>query len=654
MEAAKTEIPRTVQGFALLVAGMALLVYLPAVSTTLYWFDSAEFVNTARLLDVPHPPGYPLYNLIAALAVRVPVGEIPQRVNALSALFSAAALGLFFLVIWVHTRRTLAALLGVVILGSSARFVEMSLVAEVYPLEILLYMACFLHLSRDRSDRVAMLYALLGLLVSHRLTNVFFAIAAIHLTGWSRLRSRDALWLGLGALPYLHTAWVFFFRPVPAHGLWAINYFDYPRNLETFLRVITGTLYASHLHLPDAAREIEEMGGFLQFLEAQVGMVPAALGLGAMFFRSAPLEIRLAVLFNAGFFLHYDVLEKDTMYFPSLVGVLALFLILLVRILESPRLHSALGGVILVTALALAGHRGFATMERMNATDLESVERCLEGAAVQLPPRTLFMVTDDTLLHPMVHLILIEKKRPDLALHIVEHYTPSVRVALAKAVGGGLPVMSPLFLPRAEMDQVRRDFHVVPEGPYYILEGDPLPLPPLVDLPAYPTLWGETMMAKVASSHRPLRAGDHIRVRVTMTPAAPRVMVFRLGAPPGRSALTWVFPFGYQGRPSATEGSSTEDYLLTLPPEVLSWDPEPRAARLEIGLLPSVEIASERGYIAIEPAPESESEIFKGRAGASREALEQGIPFHEPIYRYRRGELAYSELVTLDLAPGPR
>lgn len=644
-------IPGSVRVIAAVVVAAGLAVYLPHVCPSLYWFDSAEFVNTALLLDVPHPPGYPLYNLIAALAVRVGLGEVPERVNALSAIFSAASLGALFLLVWAHTRRTLSALLGVVLLGSAPRFVEMSLVAEVYPLEILLYMVCFLLLTRRVGGGA--LYLALGLLVFHRPTNLFFALGAIHLTGWKHLRTRAAAWLLVGALPYLHTFWVFFLRPVPEHGLWSINYFDYPRDLPTFFRVCTGTLYASNLRWAGMGREVEEILAMVSFLEAQVGLLPAILGLAGLLHRRAPMELRMAFLANAAFFLHYDVLEKDTMYFPSLVAVLVLFLVALTRLVENPRLHPALGTVILVASLGLAAHRGTGTFERMQRTDLRAVERCLEGAAVQLPPRTFFMVTDDQLLHPMVHLIMIEKRRPDLALHIIEKWSPEVVQVLTGVLAKGQTAMSPLFMSREDMDRVRREFAAIPEGPYYRLEKLASPLPPLTGGAVYPTLWGESLRTQVAASHRPLRAGDHIRVRVTMQPAGRRVLVFRLGAALGRTPIHWVFPCGYQGRPSAPDGSLTEDYLLTLPAGLEDWAGEHAGARLEIGLLPGMEVAADRGYVSIEPAPEAESEIFKGRAGASIEALEQGLPFHEPVYRYRRGELAYSELAELELRVRP-
>ncbi len=83
-------------------AGVALLVLLGYVLTlapgVTFW-DAGEFIAAARVLGIPHPPGTPLYVMIAHVwGMLVPVGEFAARTNFLSALLSAAGAGCFFLV----------------------------------------------------------------------------------------------------------------------------------------------------------------------------------------------------------------------------------------------------------------------------------------------------------------------------------------------------------------------------------------------------------------------------------------------------------------------------------------------------------------------------------------------------------------------------
>jgi hypothetical protein len=80
---------------ALIAAEIALLGYGLTMAHTVTWrhngADSGDLVTAAFTLGVPHPPGYPLYTLIAALFARLPMGEPAFGVALLSALAAAGA-----------------------------------------------------------------------------------------------------------------------------------------------------------------------------------------------------------------------------------------------------------------------------------------------------------------------------------------------------------------------------------------------------------------------------------------------------------------------------------------------------------------------------------------------------------------------------------
>ncbi len=86
-------------GAALAVAGLVLAGYVLTLAPTVTFWDAGEFIAAARTLGIPHPPGTPLFVLIAHVwAMLVPVGEYAVRTNLLSALLSAMGGGFFFLV----------------------------------------------------------------------------------------------------------------------------------------------------------------------------------------------------------------------------------------------------------------------------------------------------------------------------------------------------------------------------------------------------------------------------------------------------------------------------------------------------------------------------------------------------------------------------
>ena len=75
------------------------MLYVRTLAPTVTLVDSGELILAARTLGVAHPPGFPLYVLLAHLATLLPIGNIAARVNFASALFAAlAAAGLTLVV----------------------------------------------------------------------------------------------------------------------------------------------------------------------------------------------------------------------------------------------------------------------------------------------------------------------------------------------------------------------------------------------------------------------------------------------------------------------------------------------------------------------------------------------------------------------------
>ena len=86
----------------LLCAGLvffaSLFLYSWTLAPTVTLVDSGELIVAAKSLGVAHPPGFPLYIMLAHLASLVPIGNVAQRVNFASALFAALASAILTLV----------------------------------------------------------------------------------------------------------------------------------------------------------------------------------------------------------------------------------------------------------------------------------------------------------------------------------------------------------------------------------------------------------------------------------------------------------------------------------------------------------------------------------------------------------------------------
>ena len=86
---------------AALLAGLAVFgLYAITLAPTTQFWDTSEYIATAHILGIPHPPGNPLFVVLARAweALLAPLGlSVAVRVNLFSAVQSALAHGFWFL-----------------------------------------------------------------------------------------------------------------------------------------------------------------------------------------------------------------------------------------------------------------------------------------------------------------------------------------------------------------------------------------------------------------------------------------------------------------------------------------------------------------------------------------------------------------------------
>src|SRR5581483_5595411 len=92
--------PRVAQVFSAgAVFVVALLLYSWTLAPTVTPTDSGELIVVAQGLGIAHPPGMPLWVILAHLASLVPFGNVAQRINFSSAVFAALACAMLTLVV---------------------------------------------------------------------------------------------------------------------------------------------------------------------------------------------------------------------------------------------------------------------------------------------------------------------------------------------------------------------------------------------------------------------------------------------------------------------------------------------------------------------------------------------------------------------------
>jgi hypothetical protein len=85
--------------WACLTALIVFAIYLATLAPTTAFWDASEYIAAAKVLGIPHPPGNPLFIILAHTFGLLPVAaSYAVRINLFAAVTSAASAGLWFLV----------------------------------------------------------------------------------------------------------------------------------------------------------------------------------------------------------------------------------------------------------------------------------------------------------------------------------------------------------------------------------------------------------------------------------------------------------------------------------------------------------------------------------------------------------------------------
>ncbi|MBI4364020.1 MAG: DUF2723 domain-containing protein, partial [Candidatus Latescibacteria bacterium] len=139
----------------LVAAAVAALAYGLTLSPSVGAGDSGELILAAQSLGIAHPPGYPLWVLLARVVALLPWGSVALRVNALSAVLSALSVGLFYLLAARCGLKRPARVGATLVFAGSTVIWGSAVQAEVYALATAAFLLLALTALRARSRRTA-------------------------------------------------------------------------------------------------------------------------------------------------------------------------------------------------------------------------------------------------------------------------------------------------------------------------------------------------------------------------------------------------------------------------------------------------------------------------------------------------------------------
>lgn len=359
-----------------LVALFAAL-YLATMCRAVYWYDSAEYVAAAVTIGIPHPPGYPLYTLIAHLFTWLPV-DPAVAVNAVSAVFGAVAVGLAFGAGRALGLKRAPALFAAALLGAGTVFWGNAVVAEVYTPGLAFFFTVLWLLARGvREDRPRLLVAASALAGAAMGVHMSIATTGLGLgllvfgTGlpierprdlarlFSRERLRRRLLVAAGCLlaAAAAAALVFAWLPLRASMHPELNFGD-PETWQRFVWHVTGGNYKHWFDVPTTGGRALRIATTLGEQLGWVGLALAAAG-AVLGMRRRPLIIAALIAMAAGnlyFFFDYKVHDVEVFFLPTTAALclLAGFGVQEIAGLLRPGLSRGIAVALGVLPLALA------------------------------------------------------------------------------------------------------------------------------------------------------------------------------------------------------------------------------------------------------------------------------------------------------------
>ncbi|MGI6367038.1 MAG: DUF2723 domain-containing protein [Anaerolineae bacterium] len=417
------------------IASLALLLYWDTLSPSILPADAGEFQLVGSTLGIAHPPGYPLYTLLAKLATLAPVPDHALPINAMSAIFATATLVVIMRLVRQVTPRPssprgiawAAALAGCALIVSPTYWTQAT-TANIRSLTGL-FTAALLWLavrytSEPTTRRLAALLFVLGLACGHHSSLVLLILSLGPYLLLSRGRSAmpRSHWLwGLGAL--LASTLVLAYLPIRS----AMKPSFDPVPVDSLARFLDHVLALGFrgdvLYLESARELLERLVVYVQILRLQFGpWLPWAmlLSLGAVCWRNRRLGLLLGGVWavNALSAITYRAPQTVEYLIPSYVAMAASLGCGLMLVVERMP-HRRRTGLIfsLVSALLILQILPLLPDMRLQPSDVST--RTGAEKLLRLAPNNALVLANWHNATPLWYLQQVEGERPDVRVDYV-------------------------------------------------------------------------------------------------------------------------------------------------------------------------------------------------------------------------------------------
>lgn len=362
---------------AIAIFFIAVGYYWRQVCPTFYFWDSAELAAAIASGGIPHPPGFPLYLILAKVFCLI----IPYNIGFASGLFSAVcgagSIALVFIVSRIligaiFSNKELARVLsigGSLALAMTASMAAQATRAEVYSLNLLLFMIALYFLcdlavntgrNKFRSKRFILASLFLGMgIANHHLTLILVLPAFIYLA--VRLKLGGKVILGSIAA---------FILPVTLYGYLialAIKSPDLnwgnPNNLIALIAVVSGKGFSTPVSAFSPSHLSQNMMFNLSLLYRQLGPILTILAIIGIYSswkynRMISVFLIMCIIFNLfstifNEYFYYENADIHGYLLISLICAVIFSLIGLLSIADKIQSKFAIYSVAIILVIAI-------------------------------------------------------------------------------------------------------------------------------------------------------------------------------------------------------------------------------------------------------------------------------------------------------------
>jgi len=284
---------------------------------------------------IAHPPGYPLFTLLAMPFSWLPFGEPAWRINFASAFFASLTCLVIYLFLERLTKNKIVALAGSLTLAFSKFFWHNALISEVFTLNTLLagLLLLVFQVWQEKQEKqwlfLFLLLAGLGLTNHHTIVFLYplFFIWFLIKRGWRKLKWLDYL-KGVAIFLAGFSSYLYVIFAAKTHPF--LNW-ENPQNLTSFIRLFIRATYGS-LSISAAGITrivfVDRVYGLAKLIltSFSLGLIPAILGIywGVKKQRGWLVFVLSAFLITGPLFVLYTGLNTGS---PDFLFIVERFLI---------------------------------------------------------------------------------------------------------------------------------------------------------------------------------------------------------------------------------------------------------------------------------------------------------------------------------------